>query len=467
MDPFLHSWDEQFHALVAKNLSYDPLSPILINNPLFGFDYKSWVYNHIWLHKQPFFLWLIALSLKLFGYTEIALRTPSIILHVFLAFATYKIGKLSFSKNIGLIAAFLISTAFFPLELVSGFIETDHNDATFLPLLAITFWFWFEYQKSKEIKWSFLIGIFCAFAMLTKWLMGGLPLFIWFLTLFINYTRKEFLHLALSLSICLILFLPWQIYTYLNFKNEFLHELSLMSKHFNTIIEGHGGDLDFYFNEGFKALYGSGILTPIIIFLGIILFFKYSSNLKHKLFIGLSILFIYTFYTVAKTKMYAFPIIVFPFAMIFIAITINKLFLVIIKFIPNRTIYITIITLLTLVSGIIIANPKRIISNHSNEKSHSNLKRLKELKEKDFIIHIQKELKNDKYIIFNCNLSEFGDIPFLFYTNHDAFKIIPTEKQLEDLLKTNNRIAVIDLGELPFYILSNKKVKILNAEKFV
>ena len=89
--------------------------------------------------------------------------------------------------------------------------------------------------------------------------------------------------------------------------------------------------------------------------------------------------------------MYAFPIIVFPFAMIFIAITINKLFLVIIKFIPNRTIYITIITLLTLVSGIIIANPKRIISNHSNEKSHSNLKRLKELKEKDFIIHIQKE----------------------------------------------------------------------------
>ena len=94
------------------------------------------------------------------------------------------------------------------------------------------------------------------------------------LTLFINYTREEFLHLALSLSICLILFLPWQIYTYLNFKNEFLHELSLISKHFNTIIEGHGGDLDFYFNEGFKALYGSGILTPIIIFLGIILFFK-------------------------------------------------------------------------------------------------------------------------------------------------------------------------------------------------
>ena len=239
-----------------------------------------------------------------------------------------------------------------------------------------------------------------------------------------------------------------------------------MSEHFNTIVEGHGGDLDFYFNEGFKALYGSGILTPVIISLGIILFFKHNKNLKHKLFIGLSILFVYSFYTVAKTKMYAFPIIVFPFAMIFIAIVINKLFVFINKLISNRTVYISIITILTVISGVIIANPKRIINNHSPEKSYSNLYRLKELKEKDFINHIQNELKKDKYIIFNCNLSEFGDIPFLFYTNHDAFKIIPTEKQLEDLLKTNNRIAIINLGELPNYILSNKKIKILDAKKF-
>ena len=33
LDPFLHSWDEHFHALVGKNLLSNPLKPMLLTNP--------------------------------------------------------------------------------------------------------------------------------------------------------------------------------------------------------------------------------------------------------------------------------------------------------------------------------------------------------------------------------------------------------------------------------------------------
>jgi 4-amino-4-deoxy-L-arabinose transferase len=37
-DPFLHEWDERFHALVAKNLASHPLVPTLYDDPALPFD---------------------------------------------------------------------------------------------------------------------------------------------------------------------------------------------------------------------------------------------------------------------------------------------------------------------------------------------------------------------------------------------------------------------------------------------
>ena len=34
MDPYLHEWDERYHALVAKNLMPHPLKPTLYDNPV-------------------------------------------------------------------------------------------------------------------------------------------------------------------------------------------------------------------------------------------------------------------------------------------------------------------------------------------------------------------------------------------------------------------------------------------------
>ncbi|HXO30218.1 MAG TPA: hypothetical protein VOA80_22920, partial [Thermoanaerobaculia bacterium] len=57
-DLFLHTWDERYHALVAKHLVEHPLVPTLYDHPVLPYDYRDWRSNHVWLHKPPLALWL-------------------------------------------------------------------------------------------------------------------------------------------------------------------------------------------------------------------------------------------------------------------------------------------------------------------------------------------------------------------------------------------------------------------------
>ena len=79
LTPYLMLWDESFHGLVAKHLADNPLKPLLYKDPFFEHDYKNWWDSSIWLHKQPWFLWQIALSIKIFGNSYFAVRFPSLV----------------------------------------------------------------------------------------------------------------------------------------------------------------------------------------------------------------------------------------------------------------------------------------------------------------------------------------------------------------------------------------------------
>ena len=94
LDNFLIIWDEQYHALVAKHMLDNPFRPTLYSIPLLDYDYKNWTSNHVWVHKQPLFLWQMALSLKMFGINEMAIRIPSILLHACTTLIIYRIGKI-------------------------------------------------------------------------------------------------------------------------------------------------------------------------------------------------------------------------------------------------------------------------------------------------------------------------------------------------------------------------------------
>ena len=203
LDPFLHNWDEHFHALVAKNLSINFALPILLNNPLEGYKIEAWNDNYIWLHKQPLFLWQIALAIKAFGATVFSVRFPSLLMTSISLLIIYRLAFLvTQDRKTSLIALILATFSNFQLNLISGRIPTDHNDIAFGFYILLSIWTFVEYLKSKKIYWALLSGVFAGSAILIKWLIGLLVYSSWgIISLFYIIKKKNyslFIHLILS-----------------------------------------------------------------------------------------------------------------------------------------------------------------------------------------------------------------------------------------------------------------------------
>jgi 4-amino-4-deoxy-L-arabinose transferase-like glycosyltransferase len=328
LDPFLHEWDERFHALVARNFLDNPLLPKLRVNPIVPYDYKTWCCNYVWLHKQPLFLWQMAISMKIFGITEFAIRYPSVLLGSLMVLLTYRIGFLaSRNKNVGYIAAILFCFSYYHLELLSGFFGMDHNDISFNFYVLASIWAYSEYINKRTLKWAIVIGIFAGFAILNKWLVGLLVYAPWGINILLSIknreTRKQILQILLSIIVCAIIFMPWQIYIFQQFPIEARYEFEFNSKHLIEAVEGHQGTNAFYWDY-FDIYFGQ--VQWIFIFPGIIgLFISSKSNKKLVSGLFVAFLFVFTFFSfIAPTKVYAYFMIVVPLGYIFMAYFIEK-----------------------------------------------------------------------------------------------------------------------------------------------
>jgi 4-amino-4-deoxy-L-arabinose transferase len=173
LDPFLNDWDEVYHAVVARNMAEHPMSPMLFREAALPIT-SSWAEQHFWLHKPPFFLWQMALCIKVFGAIPLAVRLPSVIWTVLMVPAVWRIGTLLRNERTGFVAAFLVAFSFLLQELVAGAINTDHNDAVFIAVITCATWAWMEHVRKPSVLLSVSVGLLSASAILTKWYIGGL-----------------------------------------------------------------------------------------------------------------------------------------------------------------------------------------------------------------------------------------------------------------------------------------------------
>ncbi len=310
-DFFLHVWDERYHALVAKNLSKHPFYPTLYDNPILSYDYRMWVGNHIWLHKQPLPLWLMAGSLKIFGVNEIAVRLPSILLSTIGIVLTFKIGTYFFDKRVGLFAAFLFSVNGLIIELTAGRVATDHIDITFMFFILLAVFLSTQFIKRRSILFSLLIGASIGAAVLSKWLTALIVLPVWLL---IVLDSKSFnikiiiTHFAVIIITIVIVALPWQIYIFKEFPLEAAYESSFNLRHFTEIIEERSGSI-FYFIDRIRINYGDLIYIPIIWFFWKV--FIRPGNLKQLALLTWFLVPLVIF-SMAKTKMQAYLLFTAP-----------------------------------------------------------------------------------------------------------------------------------------------------------
>lgn len=311
-DFYLHKWDEKYHALVAKNIIDNPLKPTLYKEALIPYNYEFWDSNHIWLHKQPFPLWTMALSMFLFGINEIALRLPTVILSTLGIWLTFYVGKYFFNEKAGIIAAFLFAINGLINELTGGRVATDHIDVYFLVFILLSVFFTVKNIETRNWRYNLLVGISLGIAILTKWLPALIVLLIWLLlniddqhssklTVF-----KKFLIVLIS---CGITFVPWQIFTNIQYPLEASLASADNWKHVTETLVNP--DAPFYYHfQKMGLIYGELVYLPLVWF-GYRIFKGSGINLK-EISLAVWILIPYVFFSLVKTKMQAYTLFCAP-----------------------------------------------------------------------------------------------------------------------------------------------------------
>jgi 4-amino-4-deoxy-L-arabinose transferase-like glycosyltransferase len=466
LDPFLNTWDEQQHALVAKNMLSNPFKPMLYTDPLYDYDRDYWIGNHVWLHKQPLFLWQMAASIKIFGANVLAVRLPSVLMHALIPYFIYRMGKIVANPKSGFIAAFIFALLHFPLELIAGRYATDHNDVAFLFYTTWSIMCLLEYHDTKEKKWLYLMGIAAGCAVLVKWLIG---LFVFGLGYLIQLVRnnfkfwklKDFLYLFIPFTVALIIFLPWQIYIFNAFPLEAATEFSAAAVHFGEVVEGHGGNWSYHFTGGLQLVYGTSVLVPFLLLISIIIGIWKMKELKYKVAFAAGIAFVYGFFSIAATKMAGFTLIVTPLTLICVGMSVDLMINRIANSYKKVASSILIISIIAI--SFLFLDLNKIGLNHAPGISWENANRQTELDELNVIIDLRDTYsENEKVVVFNANITLAGHVQYMFFTNFVAYPGIPSASKIKTAKEKGYQIVIIDRGNLTDTIIQNSEVEIFS-----
>jgi len=458
---YLSTMDEQFHAVVAKNMIHHPFKPMFYSAPVFDYDYKAWASNHVWLHKQPLFLWQMAASMSIFGVNIFGLRLPSILQHAILCIFIYRIGKITLNEKVGFYGALFFGIANYTLEMVSGIYASDHNDVAFLFYITASIWAWFEYWHSGKRKWLVLIGLFAGGAFLVKWTTGLLVFAIWgIIILIIKEKRikiKSYLDLILSFAVAIIVFLPWQIYTFYAFPLEAKYEFLMNTKHLTECVEGQCGNLWFYF-ENLSIQYGTAVIIPYFLLLSFIVYVIRIKSRDFKIAVTGIVLIIFLVFSIAETKMISYTAMAMPVVFLAMAAFIDTLLAFIFRFLKQKTLQCVISALMVILISYSLLNIDRIYHNHTYGKYDENWLYCYKTTEKNMINKVRDTLKGPNFIVFNTSYMAYGYASYMFYTEYPAYWFIPDEGQILLLKNKGYKIAILDFGDLPDYIMSDTDI---------
>jgi 4-amino-4-deoxy-L-arabinose transferase-like glycosyltransferase len=459
-DDFLHDWDERFHALVAKNMTNDPFVPMLRKTPVLEYEMSDWCCNHIWLHKPPMTMWLMALSLKLFGINVIALRLPGILLSSLLIFVNFKIGQLVHSKRLGIFLAILTCISYYHFELSIGTLRIDHVDSFLIFWTSVSTLALLHILNGDGRKWVFLAGAATGAAILTKWLVGFFPLAIYFITIILyRNTRHKVGYWNSGIMVMLLAILisaPWHLYTFASFPEEAALEWNYNFKHLTSALEHSGGSMWTYV-QNFHWQYG--ILSWPLLALGAFSLKRSKIAVTYKLYIGVGVIFIYFFFSfVSQTRLPSYVLIATPLVLLLMALGS--------RFILKQTRYTSMKFAIALIIGYSLLAPHNLIKVHFlNLDTH--LIKASEFINKRHNTNIYRNISKldlaDSTVIIN--LPDFQDVECMFWSEFICYHWWPTESEINKLFDMGFNVAAFEShGQqvLPEYIISDKRIKTLD-----
>ncbi len=423
---FLLPWDERFHALVAKNTAVDFLKPTLYKEDLLNMHTSAWYNTHIWLHKQPWFTWQMALSIHFFGSDLWAMRLPSLLMLLLIVTSIY-FGTKKISAPLAFPLALMAALQPVFYNLISGRQGMEHNDIAFVAWVTFSFWGVIEMLKSTE-KWPgmLMLVIGTTAAILTKWLAGGLVFATWFFYLLLTpgKKRKDWLYMLLGILLVTVLVSPWYLYTFSTFPDTAKAEWAYNGKHLFEVVEDHAGSWKYHFEVWGK------MLSPIAFFFLIAVAIHFIFQRKNMLSWCLmaSVFIVFGVFSLAKTKLEAYTFLAIGPAIFSMGSVFSKAIQT--NFIFKR--FMDLIMLCSIVFFVL-----RIGFDQDNPYF------LQLKKEKVYYTSIAKKLP-EKAVLFN--VPEFKHIEIMYYADCIAYDLMPSQEQI-DLVKTKGYTPVfVDNG---------------------
>jgi 4-amino-4-deoxy-L-arabinose transferase-like glycosyltransferase len=233
----LFDWDEINFAEAAREML------ITKNYTSVQIDYLPF-----W-EKPPLFIWLQAISMKIFGVNEFAARLPNALCGIVTLLCLYRTGKRIFNEQFGVLWVIIYCGTFLTfLYFKSGIIDPVFNLLIFLSVYYLSFMSLKTFAKRN--KYLIISGIFLGLAILTKGPVALLVLILCALVVWVVSRFKTFLTIKELLLFALVVFLVgmswfgiemyhngfWFISTFITYQIRLLQ----------TQDAGHGGPFFYH-----------------------------------------------------------------------------------------------------------------------------------------------------------------------------------------------------------------------------
>lgn len=486
--PFLNFWDERFHALMAKNCMDHPFSPTLyrewpIDNAYPGGTWPEtdWCHGHVWLHKQPLFIWQIALCFKLFGVSLFTLRLPSVIMATLMIPLLYRIGSLLVDRRLGYFAAISAAFSWMLMDLVSGHGTVDHNNVGFVFYVTASLWAWCEYVHSgRKWRWVFVLAVLSGCAVLTKWLVGLLVYAVWGI-----YTVSEYRfrikewkmgQIVAAVAITLAVFLPWQIYTSHAFPQYYEREQQLNKDHFYLEVENHQeantfylttipfcyiGDSDYkdYVTSETATFTAKRVVHLLLMLAGFVLLLVRCRKWSHRITVFSLVLLVYGFFTLAVTKMPAYPFCICAVGYLSLGMLLWELWRIGDKYVRRVGLRRTVLVGVTAFFALYQMNMSWFRYYHTSSEGYWVVMKYNKEQFKKM-----KSLLPERTILFNVRGSDdWGNyctpVEAMFYTDALCYPFPPTEADFRKAKAAGYHIAILTSHEVPDYLQSDPEVQ--------
>ncbi len=439
---------------MAKNLLKHPFVFTLYDDPVLDIPYDRWDRFHIWLHKQPLFLWQIAICFRLFGVSEFTMRIPDIAGGILMTALCYQCGKLALSRAAGFYSAVIFLSTPFMLELAGGKQALEHNDFSFMLYITLSIWSWMKYITTKKKTWLMMTGLFSGMAVLCKWLVGLLVYLAWFSYIMLqrkDQIRKNSIPFFMSLLVTLAVALPWQFYIFTSYPVQAAAAYQYNFLHLTIPLDGHSGPWWFHLAMA-AGIYGWPV--AIIVVPGWVVFYRKCRDKKLCFALLSMVVGVYVFFSAAVTKMDAFTTVVaMP-----VLVAAGALLASADELLHGRMLKIVFAALFLLF--ILYRFDVEGFQRRHTVWDKKNLY-TRELTHNRQVLRSLRLPSNA--VLFNVPGRHY--IEAMFYTDLPSYNGIPNEQQFQSLKEKGRRIAVFNNGtDMPDFLMQDTTV-ILIGEK--